>query len=141
MLAGVMAVHDVDASVAFYIEKLGFTSDGKLAGPDGKAIFGNARMGEHAHFMFNGYHDPILNTGKRGLGVEFHITLPDEINLDALYARFQQNAVTIAAPMKEEYWGERRFTITDPDGYFISFVKQVKQVSMEEMESHTKQGE
>ena len=127
MISAIIAVRDVDASIAFYTQKLGFVSDGTVTSTDGKTLYGNARLGEDIQFMFNGFPDPLLALGTRGLGVEFHVALPAHIDIDSLYARFGEQGVEIVARIREEYWGERRFTIVDPDGYFLSFVRQVGQ--------------
>ncbi|MEP7294170.1 MAG: VOC family protein [Chloroflexota bacterium] len=132
MISAIIAVRDVDLSIAFYTEKLGFTSDGSMTSTDGRAIYGNARLGDHIQFMFNGFPDPMLAMGTRGLGVEFHVTLPDDTDIDALYARFQAQDVPIVVRIREEYWGERRFTIADPDGYTLSFVRQIRHACVEE---------
>lgn len=129
MISAVIAVRDVDASVAFYTERLGFVSDGKMTTSEGKAIYANARLGGDIQFMFDGFPDPQLRFGRRGLGVEFHVTLPEAVDINALYARFLEQGVTIVGSLREEFWGERRFTIIDPDGYYLSFVKSVKPLS------------
>jgi uncharacterized glyoxalase superfamily protein PhnB len=134
MISAVIAVRDVDASLAFYTEKLGFVSDGKMTTSEGKAIYANARLGSDIQFMFNGFPDPILAMGTKGLGVEFHVALPDDIDINTLYARFQEQNVHIVVHIREEYWGERRFTIVDPDGYYLSFVKQVRQLYAPQVE-------
>lgn len=126
MISAVIAVRDVEASVAFYTEKLGFVSDGKMTTSEGKAIYANARLGGDIQFMFDGFPDPQLAVGRRGLGVEFHVTLPEAVDINSLYARFLEQEVTIVGGLREEFWGERRFTIVDPDGYYLSFVKAVK---------------
>ncbi len=133
MISAVIAVRDVDASVAFYTEKLGFVSDGKMTTSDGKAIYANARLGGDIQFMFDGFPDPQLAVGRRGLGVEFHVTLPEDVDINALYTRFLEQAVNIVGGLREEFWGERRFTIVDPDGYYLSFVKQIRQASQPEV--------
>jgi catechol 2,3-dioxygenase-like lactoylglutathione lyase family enzyme len=39
MILPILTVQDVDASVDFYVNKLGFTKDMVMAGPDGKNNF------------------------------------------------------------------------------------------------------
>lgn len=46
MILPILTVWDVDASVDFYVNKLGFTKDMVMAGPDGKNTFGFVRLGK-----------------------------------------------------------------------------------------------
>ena len=132
MLSAIFSVRDVEISMDYYINKLGFTSGRTLPGPDGKPDFGSASLGEQAHFMFNGSSDPFFDDAARGRGVEMHIELPPQYDINALYAEFQQQGATIVRALQDEFWGERRFVITDPDGYRISFNQAITEVDDDE---------
>jgi catechol 2,3-dioxygenase-like lactoylglutathione lyase family enzyme len=74
------------------------------------------RPGEFALFRFG---DALL--GLLGLGAPgFHIELaaPD---LDALYAQVQASGMKPSGPPRQRPWGERTFTVLDPDGNHLEF--------------------
>jgi len=130
MIIPVLSVADVDASVNFYTEKLGFTREFAFPGPDGKNTFASVKLGE-AHVMV-GTDSDLKSVGK---GVEFMIYIPENADIDDYYAQTQARGVEIAKELKTAYWGDRVFTVNDPDGYVISLTKTVQNVPMEEIEA------
>lgn len=130
MIAPILAVKDVDASVEFYTQKLGFDHDFSMQGPDGKNTFAFVNMGQRKINIGLSL-DPPLEY--RGRGVVLMLYVPDETDLDQYYADVQKRGVAIAEPIKDEYWGDRVFTVHDPDGFVLSFCKTVKQVPAEEI--------
>jgi uncharacterized glyoxalase superfamily protein PhnB len=130
MIIPVLSVADVDASVKFYTEKLGFTQEFAFPGPDGKNTFASVKLGE-AHVMV-GTDSDLNSVGK---GVEFMIYIPDDADIDDYYAQTQARGAEIAKELKTAYWGDRVFTVNDPDGYVISLTKTVQHVPMEEIEA------
>ena len=128
MIMPVLAVKDVDASIAFYCDRLGFGHDFSVPGPDGVNMFAGVTLGQ-ASFGLN--HDPENATG--GKGVTFMVYVPDETDLDAYYGEVQAKGVKIVSEIKDEYWGDRVFVINDLDGYELCMCKTVKQVSPEEI--------
>jgi PhnB protein len=130
MIMPVLAVKDLDASTKFYTEKLGFKLDFNLAGPNGKAMFAGVSFGEGNSFLLSA----VESMEHRGGGVVFMVYLPNSKDLDAYYGAVQTKGIAIAQPIKNEYWGDRVFSISDPDGYYLSFCKTVKQLEIAEIE-------
>ncbi len=128
-----LTVKDVDASIAFYKDKLGFTHDMTLA-PEGKSIFAIVRLGTQA-VIGVGVDDHVTQK-PYAPGVQFMIYLPDDRNIDDYYAQVQANGVAIDEPLADTYWGDRAFSIHDPNGYLLTFAVTVKQVPVAEMEAH-----
>jgi uncharacterized glyoxalase superfamily protein PhnB len=131
MIFPVLAVKDIDASVKFYTDKLGFKLDFNLAGPDGKNTTAALSLGEGNSMMLSS--DAALQN--RGQGVVLMIYLPDSKDINAYYQDTQAKGVSITQPFKDEYWGDRVFSLTDLDGYYLSFCKTVKQMSAEEIQN------
>jgi uncharacterized glyoxalase superfamily protein PhnB len=69
----------------------------------------------------------------RGSGVVVMVYVPDDQNIDRFYEQVKSRGVEIVDEIKTEYWGDRLFTVHDPDGYVIQPAKTVKQMSMEEI--------
>lgn len=126
-----LTVKDVDASVAFYKDKLGFRHDMSMAGESGNNIF--AIVGLGAAVLGVGIDEKI--NAPYAPGVQFMIYLPDDLNIDQYYADVQEKGVTIDEPLKDTYWGDRTFTVHDSDGYMLTFAVTVKTVPVDEMEA------
>jgi uncharacterized glyoxalase superfamily protein PhnB len=128
MIYPMLAVKDVDASMAFYTEKLGFKNDFTMPDEEGKNVFGWVSLGKAG---FGLQWTPDLE--HRGNGVTFMFRLPDDIDVDKYYADVQAKGLKIVEPLQDQLWGDRSFTIHDPDGYVLSPYRTVKQMSWEEL--------
>jgi uncharacterized glyoxalase superfamily protein PhnB len=139
MINPMLNVHSVAASLTFYTQTVGlFKHEGApLTAADGTPVFAGVMFGA-TMLMFNG--DPTPSDVPRGHGVELHIQIPAEQDIDALYARLQAAHVPVVMAIRDEFWGERRFVVADPDGYHLSIAKQTRDVSFDEMQAVTSQG-
>jgi uncharacterized glyoxalase superfamily protein PhnB len=136
MIMPILSVKDVDASIAFYTEKLGFAHQMSMPGPDGKNTFAFVSLGEA--IMVGLSLDPDLQ--HRGAGVDLMFYVPDTTDIDQVYNEVQSRGVGITETIDTRYWGDRTFGLRDPDGYSLTFAKTVKQVPMEEIEAHLRGG-
>lgn len=128
MIMPILAVKDVEASIAFYTQKLGFNHDFSLPGPDGTAVFAGVSLGKSG---FGLSLEPEASQG--GPGVVFMVYVPDDADIDAIYADVTAKGVKLEQDIKTEYWGDRVFSVRDIDGYYISLCKTVKQMTMDEI--------
>lgn len=107
----VIPVADINVSLAYYQDKLGFTCDFTWKDPPEYAVL------------------------RRG-GVSVHLTLgkPDERsrsdapiayvfvhNVDLVYAQLVSSGAEISEPVADREYGMRDFDIKDPDGYCFTF--------------------
>lgn len=129
MILPILTVQDVDASVDYYVSKLGFTKDMVMAGPDGKNTFGFVRLGK----AIIGLDAMTPGAAKGAPGADFMVYVPDETDLDQHYAEVKSRGTVIETPIETKYWGDRVYTVLDPDGYRITITKTVKQMSPEEV--------
>jgi len=123
MLSGstaILASHDVEATVKFYTEVLGFASSWIWGDPPsfGAAIWGKSTI------MFN--LDPEL-AGK----IEGHQHWIDVEDVNALYASHLERGAMIVSDIEDRPWGKREYTVRDINGYHLRFAGQP---------SHTSQG-
>ena len=125
MILPILNVTDVDTSLAFYTEKLGFTQQMAMPNADGVTTFAFVEMGD---FMIGLNADDANGVGK---GVDFMLYIPDSIRLDDLYQDVQAKGVPIVVEIKTEYWGDRVFGIKDPDGYSLIFAQTVHEADIE----------
>ena len=130
MIMPILAVKDVDASIAFYTRQLGFKNDFTLPGNDGQNAFAGVSMGSAAFGLSR-----VADLEHRGHGVAFMVYVPQETDLDAYYADVQSRHTKIVEAIQTQYWGDRNFTVHDPDGYVVMLSKTVKQVPLEELQA------
>ena len=136
MIMPVLTVNDVDESVAYYKDKLGFTHDMTMA-PEGKSIFAIVRLSDQAVIGLGT--DPAAPKPPFAPGVQFMIYMPEGQNIDTYYADLQAKGIQIDEPLTDTYWGDRAFSIHDPNGYWLTFCVPVKQVPIEQMEAHIRE--
>jgi len=127
IIAPSIRVKDMQKSLDFYTKTLGLHESDKLTRKDGKIA--------HASV---GYETPILTLSsvedvftsevkdtiaknKLGVGVEFHIGMNGSKKLDQYFTEVKAKGVTVVNEPKTESWGDRNFTVCDPDGYAITF--------------------
>jgi catechol 2,3-dioxygenase-like lactoylglutathione lyase family enzyme len=119
-------VRDVDASIAFYADVLGFTLVRADAGGDGRRTFAVVVRGA-AEFMLA--HEAFLGSANRGAlpyprasGVDIRLMVGD---VDAVYARVSGAGAKIVLPLKDQEYGLRDFIVADPDGFRIRFAQRI----------------
>jgi lactoylglutathione lyase len=111
MIKPILRVFDVETSLAFYTRLLGFNGEAGLPGEDDKPIYAEAYLGE-AQIIFS----QRANGRRFGEGgIELYVEMPEDLDFDHLYSRLWENGVFVVEDMREEVWGDRVFTILDPD--------------------------
>jgi uncharacterized glyoxalase superfamily protein PhnB len=134
-----ISVRDVAASVAFYTDLLGFTLEGEpLPGQDGHPVFAVVKYGTTNLNLDHTEYDELPPNIPVGVGVDLYISLAEDVDIDALYARVQAAGVTIIQSLRQQFWGDKRFVIQDPDGYRLSLAQNVQTVSHDEMSDYTR---
>ena len=121
-----LLVANVERSLAFYVETLGFARG--MTVPDASPfVFAAVTSGDVEIFVndaatavkeypaFDG--KPIGATGTMFIELE---------GVDALHERIK-SSVTITMPLVTQFYGMREFAILDPDGYVITFAERVAQ--------------
>ena len=119
---------DVEASVRFYTEKLGFD----LIRMEREAVSGRERatfaivgvgnavmMLADERFYVRGGEGPAT---PRGVGIDTRIVVDD---VDSMYRRATDNDVTIVHDIGDRPYGLRDFIMRDPDGFRLRFAAPV----------------
>ena len=138
MIMPILTVNDVDAAVAFFTEKLGFRHDMSMAGSEGANVFAIVGLGAA---VFGLGMDDRAPQPPYAPGVQFMIYLPEGQSIDSFYADVKAKGVKIDDPLTDTYWGDRAFSIHDPNGYWLTFAVTVKQVPVSEMEAAVRERE
>jgi catechol 2,3-dioxygenase-like lactoylglutathione lyase family enzyme len=114
-LSPALTADDLEASVRFYVDALGFTvherweEEGKLLGV--MLVAGACHIGLSQDDWGKGR--------DRQKGVGFRIFAETAQDLDAVAARLREHGVEPDGP-KTEPWGSRALTVTDPDGFKVT---------------------
>ena len=107
----VLQVADVTRSVAFYVDKLGFVSNGTWGDGPAFAIVQRGRV-------------TIALDKSRGDGVPLNQYWAAYIyveDADALHAEYAANGADIPRGPEDTFYGCRDFDIRDPDGHLLAF--------------------
>lgn len=119
-LAPVLSVRSVEESLQFYQQALGFSEWFRWEQHEQLAAAGVVRG--NARIIL----DPATRLTEeemkhRGTGVELYVDVGGA-DIDAYYAQVNGRAKVID-PISDKPWGDRVFTVADPDGYRISFAR------------------
>lgn len=109
-----LQVKDLEASKAFYTEKLGF----EIAEANPQACVFKYNKGE-ASFAIR---TPLEDLEGRELGIGVAVWFNVTENVDELKASFIENGITNATPVMQTPFG-RAFHVKDIDGYKLTFLE------------------
>ena len=114
-------VDDVTASAAFAKDHFGFGVD---MAADGFVSLSRPDAGFNLIYLRTGLatFKPERLRGRRADGLLVVFVVDD---VDAEYARLQEEGVAITTPIETEPWGERFFQVTDPNGVTFQLVQWV----------------
>ena len=122
-LMAMIYVDSVDDARSFYVEQLGFGHMMGMLGKDGLLDFCTISLGGARVMLMRpgqGMQGTGATTARRP--VELYIEVAD---VEAYYEQVKQHKITPAAPLTDQWWGDRTFTIIDPYGYKIWFYQNV----------------
>jgi catechol 2,3-dioxygenase-like lactoylglutathione lyase family enzyme len=111
-------VSDVDQTIAFYRDKLGFEM--RLREPERDPFFGIiGRDGAQLLVKSDKDVSPLPNHKRHHyMRWDAFVYAPDP---DALAAEFADHGTVFSAPLQDTHDGLRGFEVSDPDGYILFF--------------------
>jgi PhnB protein len=116
----VLFVSSIERSVEFYEEKLGFDLGFAMTGDGGRMLHASVVNGSVKIML--GYADPSAEQ-RLGGGAELYIYAGD---VDEYYERVRSAGTELTRDIEDQFWGDRTFTVTDPDGYVLTFAQTVR---------------
>lgn len=120
----VLAVRSIAESMKWYQESLGFTEWFRWEN-QGELAAGAVEHGSVRFILTRARNLSPEQLAVRGTGVEFYIGVGDA-DIDAYYNEVKGKA-RVVDPIADQPWGDRTFTVADPDGYRITFYKEKAQ--------------
>jgi uncharacterized glyoxalase superfamily protein PhnB len=136
-IAPSIRVKDMQKSLDFYTKTLGFQATDKLTRRDGRIAHVSVGfdspllMLSPVEYVRTPQTRENLTKNKLGIGVEFYIGMNGSKTIDAFFTDLKAKGVTVINEPKTEFWGDRIFTVKDPDGYALTFSEHVNDVTME----------
>jgi uncharacterized glyoxalase superfamily protein PhnB len=130
-------VKDIEKSLDFYTKTLGFLTWDKFARKNGKIAHASVGfdspliMISPVEYVRTQQTKENLSKNKVGVGVEFYIGMNGSKSLDEFFSELKAKGITVISEPKTEFWGDRIFTVQDPDGYAITFSEHVSDVGVE----------
>lgn len=117
-LEPLLYVSNLQASVKFYCQVLRFDF-GEYYPDESSATYASILIdGNKLRLVQGGERIPSFHKhGPCGSGIQLFVQVP---NVDDVYSRVQ-GRVEVADEIEDKQWGDREFTVRDPDGYLISF--------------------
>lgn len=110
-------VSDLEASLAFYRDALGFTVGQRWE--DNGQVLGVELLAGSVVFWLG--QDDWKKGRDRVKGLGFRMYCATSQDIDALAARVRGAGGTVVDGPKDEEWGGRAFAVRDPDGFVITF--------------------
>ena len=118
--APIFPVDDVENTVRYYEQQLGFNCSFKMGTPPEYAVM---RRGEGVSIHLVKRSGPFKPSA-------YHAALLIFVNdVDALYQEFQSKKVVILNPIGDRVFGMRDFDIRDPNGYILIFSMSLERLS------------
>ena len=119
-LSPLLTVRDMKKTIDFYTGSLGFECGMVFPGRENPEYADLSKDGMVLMFIPAKKHT-ISPEEKFGIGVTLYINIDG--NIDEYYRELKQNGVRFTEDIKDEPFGVRDFTISDPDGYRLAFTQ------------------
>ncbi|MDZ4674096.1 MAG: VOC family protein [Gemmatimonadota bacterium] len=116
-----ITVNDIQKSLAFYVDGLGFSVVEEMKNEDGNVRFAMLSAGE-AKFGIGQDDWAKGKDRKKGVGLRFWAGTTRDIH--ALAARAEAAGITLDSKVEPLPWGPLAFAVTDPDGFALTIVSE-----------------
>ena len=112
-------VADIQASCAFYTDKLGFA----VAFVYGDPPFYGQVTRDHARLNLRAIDEPVFagDIREREQLLSATLTVATRAEIEQLFLSYQSVGVPFQQSLKQESWGARTFVVRDPDGNLVLF--------------------
>jgi PhnB protein len=119
-------------AIDFYKSAFGATEIMRFPGPDGKLAHAEIQIGTSRIMLADenpemGHRSPQSIGGSAG-GIMLYVD-----DADRVFVRAVENGATVMQAMKDQFYGDRSGSLTDPFGHQWTIATHVEDVSMEEM--------
>ena len=126
-------------AIAFYKKAFNAEEVGRLAGPQGKLMHAQIRIGDSAVMLVDEFPDwgSFGPKSLKGSPVTIHLYVED---VDAAFKRAVDAGATVKMALADMFWGDRYGVLEDPFGHHWSIATHVRDVSPDEMQQAMQKG-
>lgn len=122
-LAPVLIVDSVEPCLDFWVERLAFTKENEVPGPDGKVLFAGVKK-DAVEIMYQTRASVVADSPSQAAELVGHstalfITVPTIADLDAIEARVAN--APMVKPRHETFYGSVEFYVREPGGNVVGF--------------------
>jgi PhnB protein len=127
-LMAMLYVDSIEQARSFYVDKLGFSHMMGMLGKDGLLDFCTVSLAG-ARVMLMRPAQAMRGTAANGekQPVELYVEVE---NVEDYHAAVKEKGIKPTAPLTDQWWGDRTFTVMDPFGYLIWFYQNVGEVKL-----------
>ena len=122
---------DVDAALGWLAKAFGFKTMIRFAGPDGKTVHSAMTVANGEVFMLGCPGPKYKNPKKLGQVTQGLYIMVE--NVDKHYLRAKKAGAKIIDKPEDQFYGDRRYAATDPEGHNWFFAQHLRDVSVKEM--------
>jgi len=128
-----LIVRDAARALEFYKQAFGASEQMRFPTPDGRIGHAEMKIDEGLFMLADeypeqGYRSPD-SVGGTPVSLMFYVR-----DVDALFARAVAAGATVKQSVKDQFYGDRNGTLTDPFGHVWTIATHVEDVSPEEIE-------
>jgi PhnB protein len=128
-----LIVRDATRALDFYKKAFGATELMRFPTPDGKIAHAEMKIGEGLFMLADevpdqGYRSPDA-LGGTPVSLMFYVH-----DVDALFARAVAAGAAVKQPVKDQFYGDRNGTLTDPFGHVWTIATHVEDVAADELD-------
>lgn len=123
---------DASAAIAFYQKAFGATELTRLAGPDGKIMHAQIRIGDSAVMLTeeSPQHNMMGPKALKNTPVSLYFYVDDA---DKAFERAVSAGATVVTPLADMFWGDRWAHLEDPFGHRWHIASHIRDVGPEEL--------
>lgn len=128
-----LTVKDGNAAIRYYQEAFGAKEIGRISMPDGTVGHAELQIGDSRLMLAEempawGNKSPAT-LGGTAVGIALYVD-----DADAVFARALAAGATVIEPMKDQFYGDRSGSLSDPFGHKWHVLTHIEDVSFEEMQ-------
>ena len=112
----VISTDDIQKSLAYYQDVLGFVFDFQYGDPP---VYAGVNAGNaEIYFTYNPEHARLVR--EQALGPDIFIWVTDA---EDLFRMHERNGAEIIEPITDRPWGARQYVVREPNGYNLKFAQ------------------
>ncbi|WP_225725225.1 MULTISPECIES: VOC family protein [unclassified Nocardia] len=116
---GILLVSDIDKSLEWYVDGLGFWVEKQLTGPDGQLAVVHLRRAQYRDMLLRPAREPLPGPLGRGIRLSFTVNAETEQSMREIAERLTKLPQgTVHGPLLTP-WNTVDVEATDPDGYIV----------------------